>query len=74
MHTSSTLPGVRAALRGGLGVTVRTIEMLSPEFRVLGDSEGLPRLPDVTFYLYLRDFSTTGEVARQLFRAVASSR
>ncbi|MBI2959917.1 MAG: transcriptional regulator LrhA [Betaproteobacteria bacterium] len=74
VHTSSTLPGVRAALRGGLGVTVRTIEMLSPEFKVLGDREGLPRLPDVTFYLYLRDFSTTGEVARQLFRAVAGSR
>ena len=72
VHTASGLAGVRAALRAGLGVTVRTVEMLSPEFRVLGDSEGLPRLPDTTFYLYLRDFSTTSTVSRQLFRAMAA--
>lgn len=74
VHTSQTLPGVRAALRAGLGVTVRTVEMLNPEFRVLGEPEGLPRLPDVTFYLYLRDSQTTSGVARQLFHGVAVSR
>src|SRR5919106_3614415 len=33
VHTSQTLPGVRAALRAGLGVTVRTVEMLTSELR-----------------------------------------
>jgi DNA-binding transcriptional LysR family regulator len=52
-HTSSTLVGVRAAVRAGLGITARAVEMLGPDFRTLGAAEGLPPLPDVSFHLYL---------------------
>jgi hypothetical protein len=30
------------------------MEMVGPDMRVLGESDGLPRLPDVTYYLWVR--------------------
>jgi DNA-binding transcriptional LysR family regulator len=35
-HISGSLSGIRAAVRAGLGITARSIEMLEPEFRVVG--------------------------------------
>jgi DNA-binding transcriptional LysR family regulator len=52
-YTSTTLVGVRAAVRAGLGITARSVEMLGPDFRALGPADGLPRLPDVSYHLYL---------------------
>jgi DNA-binding transcriptional LysR family regulator len=51
---SSTLAGVRAALRAGLGVTPRTIEMLTPDLKVVDQELGLPRLPPISYRLYSR--------------------
>lgn len=65
-YTSPTVVGVRAAVRAGLGVTARTVEMLGNDLRVLGDAAALPRLPDVSFRLYLSSHSTNG-LARRLF-------
>jgi len=36
------------------------MEMLGPDMRVLGKSDGLPRLPDVTYHLWIRP-NTLGE-------------
>ncbi|WP_454738111.1 LysR substrate-binding domain-containing protein [Cupriavidus necator] len=72
VSTSLAFGGLRAALRAGLGVTVRAIEMLAPELRVLGEAEGLPRLPDLCFDLYLRDWRVSPP-AKQLFEAVGGS-
>lgn len=52
-YNCTTLAGVRAAVRAGLGITARSVEMLGPDFRTLGGTDGLPRLPDVSFHLYL---------------------
>lgn len=52
-HISGSLTGIRAAVRAGLGVTARSIDLLEPSFRVLGSADGLPPLPDVSLYLYL---------------------
>jgi DNA-binding transcriptional LysR family regulator len=71
-YTSSTIVGIRTAVRAGLGVTIRTIEMLGPDLKVLGETDGLPRLPDVTFYLYLRDSPATSAAAREVFRSIAA--
>jgi len=30
------------------------VELLGPEMRVLGEKEGLPPLPDVTYFLWIR--------------------
>ncbi|MFY3137679.1 LysR substrate-binding domain-containing protein [Achromobacter xylosoxidans] len=56
-HTNYVAPnlvGIKAALRAGLGVTARSVELLAPEMRVLGEKEGLPPLPDVTYFLWIR--------------------
>lgn len=50
-YVASTLPAVRAAVKAGLGVTARPVEMMSPDLRVLGQSEGLPSLPDTEYLL-----------------------
>jgi DNA-binding transcriptional LysR family regulator len=65
-YTSPTVVGVRAAMRAGLGVTARSIEMLGSDLRVLGEGASLPRLPDVSFRLYLGSNSGNA-LARRLF-------
>ncbi|MFH0301569.1 LysR substrate-binding domain-containing protein [Bradyrhizobium sp. 31Argb] len=65
-YLSLNLLAIRAAVRAGLGITARNIEMLTPDLRVLGEADDLPRLPDVTFYLYMRDESVD-EAAQQVF-------
>lgn len=53
-YLASNLIGIKAAVRAGLGVTARSMEMVGPDMRVLGQSDGLPSLPDVTYYLWVR--------------------
>jgi DNA-binding transcriptional LysR family regulator len=65
-HSSPTVVGVRAAVKAGLGVTARSVEMLGSDLRVLGEDAALPRLPDVSFRLYLSSTSTN-PLARRLF-------
>lgn len=64
-YTSSSLIGIKAALRAGLGVTARGIELIGTDFRVLGENDGMPRLPDVEYYLFVRN-----NVVRPLTRRV----
>lgn len=71
-HISGSLSGIRAAVRAGLGITARTIEMLEPSFRVLGTADGLPPLPDVNFYLYLSG-SKPDPTARRLFENIQTT-
>lgn len=53
-YLAPTLVGIKAAVRAGLGVTARSVEFLGPDMRVLGDAEGLPPLPPVTYTLWTR--------------------
>lgn len=71
-YVAPTLVGIKAALRAGLGITARSIEMISPELRVLGESDGFPRLPDVNFFLYLRD-EQVGTIAKMVFDTLSKS-
>ena len=71
-YVAPSLPGIRAAVRAGLGVTARSVEVMGPEFRVLGETDGLPRLPDVTYNLYLG--SAPNQPARQLFDSLGAVR
>ncbi|HEU0204956.1 MAG TPA: LysR substrate-binding domain-containing protein [Burkholderiaceae bacterium] len=64
VSTSLAFSTLRAALRAGLGVTVRVIEMLTPELRVLTEAEGLPRLPNMCLDLYLRDENVSAPAIR----------
>lgn len=69
-YLAPTLTGIRAAVRAGLGVTARSVEMLGPDFRVLGESDGLPRLPEVQFHLYQGNRNVS-PAARRLFESLA---
>lgn len=69
VSTSLAFGSLRAALRAGLGVTVRLIEMVTPELRVLTEAEGLPRLPNMALDLFLRD-ERVSEPARRLFESI----
>ncbi|MFS8207189.1 transcriptional regulator LrhA [Enterobacter asburiae] len=68
-YVASTLPAVRADVKAGLGVTARPVEMMSPDLRVLGKSDGLPALPD-TEYLLCHNSSSHNELAKVVFEAM----
>ncbi len=68
-YVASTLPAVRAAVKAGLGVTARPVEMMSPDLRVLGKSDGLPALPD-TEYLLCHNAASNNELAKVVFEAM----
>jgi DNA-binding transcriptional LysR family regulator len=69
-YVATTLPAVRAAVKAGLGVTARPVEMMSPDLRVLGKSDGLPALPD-TEYMLCHNPASQNDLAQTIFSAIA---
>lgn len=53
-YLAPTLVGIKAAVHAGLGVTARSTEFLGADMRVLGEAEGLPPLPPMTYWLWTR--------------------
>jgi DNA-binding transcriptional LysR family regulator len=72
-YSSPTVVGVRAAVRAGLGVTARSVEMLGPDLRVMGEAEGLPHLPDVSFRMFLSPISAN-KAAQRVFESLNGQR
>lgn len=70
-YVASTLSAVRAAVKAGLGVTARPVEMMSPELRVLGRAEQLPALPD-TEYLLSCNMQNPNELVQAIFQSLES--
>lgn len=70
-YVTTTLAGAKAAVGAGLGITLRSIEMLSPGLKILTEADGFPREPDVNFYLYMRSDNTL-KVAQVLFDSLKS--
>ena len=68
-YVASTLSAVRAAVKAGLGITARPVEMMSPELRVLGKSDGLPVLPD-TEYLLSCNNQRSNELVQAIFQSL----
>ena len=64
VHNSSSPLGVKAALRAGLGVTARSMELVGPEVRILGEQDGFPKLPEINYYLWMRPQSLNPHVRR----------
>lgn len=71
-YVASTLPAVRAAVKAGLGITARPVEMMSPDLRVLGTSDGLPVMPE-TQYLLCRNANGQNDLARIIFQSMENS-
>ncbi|QWA09463.1 transcriptional regulator LrhA [Sodalis ligni] len=68
-YSASTLAAIRAAVKAGLGVTARPVEMMSADLRVLGQSDGLPSLPD-TQYVLCKNPQCENELAMAIFSAI----
>lgn len=71
-YVASTLPAVRAAVKAGLGITARPVEMMSPDLRVLGASDGLPVMPE-TQYLLCRNANGQNDLAQIIFQSMENS-
>lgn len=71
-YVASTLSSVRAAVKAGLGITSRPVEMMSPDLRVLGISDGLPFMPD-TQYMLCRNMQTNNELAQAIFSTLGNN-
>lgn len=61
---TTTLGGIRAALRAGLGITARSIEMLAPDLKVVDKELSLPTLPSICYRLYSREGDCSEGVKR----------
>nr|WP_318384106.1 transcriptional regulator LrhA [uncultured Enterobacter sp.] len=68
-YVASTLSAVKAAVKAGLGVTARPVEMMSSDLRVLSHFDGLPPLPD-TEYLLCHNPQSQNELAQVIFQAM----
>ncbi len=71
-YTTSNVLGVKAALRAGLGVAARGIEFVDSYTRVLGAREGVPPLPEVPYFLYMRR-NVVNPVTRRVFTMLRDS-
>ncbi len=67
---TTTLAGIRAALRAGLGISARTIEMLTPNLKVVDKEVGLPTLPPISYSLFSRE-SDCSEGAKKFIELLA---
>lgn len=70
-YAASTLSAVKAAVKAGLGVTARPVEMMGPDLRVLAQSDGLPALPDTEYFL-CHNPQSQSELAQVIFQAMES--
>lgn len=72
VYNTSNLLGIKAAVKARLGVTARSIELLDSDMRILGENDGLPRLPDTHFYLWVRP-GQGPSLAKQAYDLLARS-
>lgn len=70
-YVASTLSAVRAAVKAGLGITGRPVEMMSPDLRALGKAEGMPILPETEYCLSYNPDSEN-ELAEMIFQSQES--
>lgn len=71
-YTTSSLIGIKAALRAGLGVTARGIEVVGADLRALGENDGFPRLPEVAYHLFVRK-NVVSPMTRQVFEMLKAN-
>jgi DNA-binding transcriptional LysR family regulator len=72
-YTSTTLSGARAAVKAGLGVIARSIELHGDDLRIIGEQEGLPKLPDIQYSLFMKKYQANG-IAQILFESLRNER
>jgi len=68
-YVASTQSAIIAACKAGIGLMVAPIEIMRPEFRVMGREEGMPELPD-SQYLLTKNNQAKNELAGIIFSAI----
>jgi DNA-binding transcriptional LysR family regulator len=63
VYTSPSLTGVRAAALAGFAVTPLPASAVGPGLRILGEDDGMPRLPDLEFAIFEKSRSGPAAVA-----------
>ncbi|MBD2810301.1 transcriptional regulator LrhA [Xenorhabdus sp. Vera] len=72
-YEAASLSAVRAAVNAEVGITARPLEMHNADLRILGESEGLPRLPEIQFFLY-RNSNEQNESVLTVFDAIENKK
>ncbi|MDC9621866.1 transcriptional regulator HexA [Xenorhabdus sp. XENO-7] len=72
-YEAASLSAVRAAVNAEVGITARPLEMQNADLRILGESEGLPRLPEIQFFLY-RNSNEQNESVLTVFDAIENKK
>ncbi len=72
-YEAASLSAVRAAVNAEVGITARPLEMQNADLRILGESEGLPRLPETQYWLY-RNFDEQNEAVLTVFNAIENKK
>lgn len=72
-YEAASLSAVRAAVNAEVGITVRPLEMQNADLRILGEGEGLPRLPETQYWLY-RNSDEQNEAVLTVFNAIENKK
>ena len=72
-YEAASLSAVRAAVNAEVGITARPLEMQNADLRIVGESEGLPRLPETQYWLY-RNFDEQNEAVLTVFNAIENKK
>ena len=72
-YEAASLSAVRAAVNAEVGITARPLEMQNADLRILGESEGLPRLPETQYWLY-RNSDEQNEAVLTVFNAIENKK
>ncbi|MDR0217830.1 MAG: transcriptional regulator HexA [Enterobacteriaceae bacterium] len=72
-YEAASLSAVRSAVNAEVGITARPLEMQNADLRILGESEGLPRLPEIQFFLY-RNSNEQDESVLTVFDAIENKK
>ncbi|KMW72014.1 transcriptional regulator [Photorhabdus luminescens subsp. luminescens] len=72
-YEAASLSAVRTAVNAEVGITARPLEMQNADLRILGESEGLPRLPETQFSLY-RHSNEQNESVLTVFSAIENKK
>lgn len=72
-YEAASLSAVLAAVNAEVGITARPLEMQNSDLRILSESDGLPRLPEIRYWLY-RNIDEQNEAILTVFGAIKNKK
>ncbi|MGP1928902.1 MAG: LysR substrate-binding domain-containing protein [Arsenophonus sp. NC-WZS1-MAG3] len=72
-YEAASLSAVLAAVNAAVGITACPLEMQTGNLRTLSESDGLPRLPEIFYWLY-RNINEQNEVILTIFSAIKNKK